>query len=356
MVSASALVVGARRPLRPSAPRISWPNGAGSFSACSTIDVDRLVGQLAQPVDLEVLADAVRVAGVEHLLQRRVGHRLDHVDDRVGAPRAAAAAPPRPPRAARRSSRRCPPPACPRSSSGTNVLGRRGDQRQAAAHLVGRLLDEVAVGAQHLARLRRAGTRASRPSRSGRPGAARNSNSVTTPKLPPPPRSPQNRSAFSSALARTTLPSAVTTSAESRLSQVDAVHPLEPAAAAAEREAADAGVGDAAAGDRQPVLLGGRVEVGPRARRPARAPCAPRGRPRRRSSAEGRSRSRRRRCCSRASSGRRRARRQSGRCRGRSRPRRPRPRWSCSGRSAPGGGRSCRSRRGAPPRTSDPPG
>ena len=54
----------------------------------------------------------------------------------------------------------------------------------------------------------------------GPTGCRRNSNSVTTPKLPPPPRRPQNRSGFSSALARTTLPSAVTTSAESRLSHV----------------------------------------------------------------------------------------------------------------------------------------
>src|SRR5687768_9442284 len=40
------------------------------------------------------------------------------------------------------------------------------------------------------------------------------------PKLPPPPRSPQNRSALSVALAVRRRPSAVTTSAESRLSQV----------------------------------------------------------------------------------------------------------------------------------------
>ena len=41
---------------------------------------------------------------------------------------------------------------------------------------------------------------------------------VTTPKLPPPPRSAQNRSAFSFSLAVRTRPSAVTTSAERRLS------------------------------------------------------------------------------------------------------------------------------------------
>ena len=48
---------------------------------------------------------------------------------------------------------------------------------------------------------------------------SRNSNSVTTPKFPPPPRSPQNSSGFSSAEARTTSPSAVTTSHEITLSQ-----------------------------------------------------------------------------------------------------------------------------------------
>ncbi len=51
-------------------------------------------------------------------------------------------------------------------------------------------------------------------------GCSRNWNEVTTPKLPPPPRSAQNRSGFSSALACTSVPSASTTSASSRLSIV----------------------------------------------------------------------------------------------------------------------------------------
>jgi hypothetical protein len=46
------------------------------------------------------------------------------------------------------------------------------------------------------------------------------------PKLPPPPRRPQRRSWFSSALAVVTSPVAVTTSAESRLSQVSPYFPL----------------------------------------------------------------------------------------------------------------------------------
>ena len=43
----------------------------------------------------------------------------------------------------------------------------------------------------------------------GPTGFKRNSNSVTIPKLPPAPRIPQKRSAFSDALALTNLPSAV---------------------------------------------------------------------------------------------------------------------------------------------------
>jgi hypothetical protein len=50
-------------------------------------------------------------------------------------------------------------------------------------------------------------------------GLSLNSNDVTAPKFPPPPRSAQNRSAFSSSPAISSLPSAVTTSAEIRLSQ-----------------------------------------------------------------------------------------------------------------------------------------
>ena len=54
----------------------------------------------------------------------------------------------------------------------------------------------------------------------GPTGCSLNSKRVTTPKLPPPPRSAQNSSGFSVALATTCLPSAVTTSADSRLSTV----------------------------------------------------------------------------------------------------------------------------------------
>jgi hypothetical protein len=51
-------------------------------------------------------------------------------------------------------------------------------------------------------------------------GWARNVKEVTTPKLPPPPRNAQNRSGWVVSSAVTKVPSARTTSAESRLSMV----------------------------------------------------------------------------------------------------------------------------------------
>ncbi len=54
----------------------------------------------------------------------------------------------------------------------------------------------------------------------GPSGWSWNSNDVTIPKLPPPPRRPQKRSGFSCSLATTNSPSAVTTSHERRLSIV----------------------------------------------------------------------------------------------------------------------------------------
>ena len=103
------------------------------------------------------------------------------------------------------------------SSSGNGGAGRHGQEREEAVELLGRGRDEVAVPAQHLRRaLQRPEHRPGE--RPCRPGAAWNMNEVTTPKLPPPPRIAQKRSGFSSSFAVTTLPSASTTSAPSRLS------------------------------------------------------------------------------------------------------------------------------------------
>src|SRR3954447_14936327 len=110
-------------------------------------------------------------------------------------------------------------------------------------------------------------------------GSARNSNSVTMPKLLQPPRMAQNRSLFSSSDARTTSPSAVTTWAPTSRSQVSpslrssqpeplpTARPPTPAletrGRAADAEAADAGGEDAPAGHGEPVVLRRRVELGP---------------------------------------------------------------------------------------------
>src|SRR5215203_138048 len=58
------------------------------------------------------------------------------------------------------------------------------------------------------------------PSTSGPTGCRASSNLVTTPKLPPPPRSAQNSSGFCDSEACATDPSAVTSSTDRRLSQV----------------------------------------------------------------------------------------------------------------------------------------
>src|SRR6266545_961137 len=77
----------------------------------------------------------------------------------------------------------------------------------------------------------------------GPSGWAVNSNVVTTPKLPPPPRSAQNRSGFSVSLARRSCPSAVTIPTQ--------------------RQPGDAGGGDNATGNRQPEGLRLAVDIPP---------------------------------------------------------------------------------------------
>ena len=86
---------------------------------------------------------------------------------------------------------------------------------------------------------------------------------MTTPKLPPPPRNAQRSSGFSSSEARTSSPSAVTSSAATQVVAGEAVLALEPAGAAAEGEPADAGGRHAPAGGGEPVGLRGAVDVGP---------------------------------------------------------------------------------------------
>ena len=68
----------------PIGARISCPKGAGRFSACSTIrSIVSSESSLSQST-LKYSRMPSRVPGVEHLLHRGVGHRLDDVDQRVG--------------------------------------------------------------------------------------------------------------------------------------------------------------------------------------------------------------------------------------------------------------------------------
>ena len=93
------------------------------------------------------------------------------------------------------------------------------------------------------------------------------------PKLPPPPRRPQNRSACSRSLARRTLAVGGHDLGSEQVVDRRAVAAHQPADAAAEREPGDAGVGDDAADGGEPVRLGCGVELAPQhaapgARRP----------------------------------------------------------------------------------------
>ncbi len=86
---------------------------------------------------------------------------------------------------------------------------------------------------------------------------------MTTPKLPPPPRSAQNRSGCSASLAVTSSPVRGDHLGRDQVVARQPVAAGEVADPAAEGEPADAGRGDDPAGRRQPVRAGGVVEAAP---------------------------------------------------------------------------------------------
>ena len=90
-----------------------------------------------------------------------------------------------------------------------------------------------------------------------------NSNSVTTPKLPPPPRMAQNRSSFSLAEACSTRPSAVTTSAPTTLSDDSPARRDSQPRPPPRVSPGNSGVADEAARHGETVFLGGGVELTP---------------------------------------------------------------------------------------------
>jgi len=105
----------------------------------------------------------------------------------------------------------------------------------------------------------------------GSTSCRRNSNDVTTPKLPPPPRIAQNRVRV---LLRGRAHQPPVGQHHVRADEVVQREPVpvgQPAEATAEREPGDPGVADRPAGNREPVLLRGGVDLGQRATRPQTA-------------------------------------------------------------------------------------
>ena len=160
-------------------------------------------------------------------------------------------------------------------------MPRIGDRRAAAQVAPARLISSGAVknanasesssGASFITSRKRAqdlvrtvGPKsASPPQTSGPSGCRASSSAVTTPKLPPPPRSAHSSSGFSS-LGRADDPAVPRDElGGDEVVARQAVLALEPARAAAERQPGDAGRGDPAAGGGEAVRLRRAVDVGP---------------------------------------------------------------------------------------------
>ena len=158
-------------------------------------------------------------SGSSSVWMHAVRHRPEQVGDRLGRPRGTArtSASPSSSRPGRDGDERRDLLAVPLLRD--HRQRRRGRQVDEGRDVVGRVGRPSRNSAQQVRRRARRDRRSGPRRRSGRPGAASSSNCVTIPKLPPPPRSPQSRSAFSVSLAWTSRPSAVTTSAPTRLSQ-----------------------------------------------------------------------------------------------------------------------------------------
>ena len=240
---------------------------------CSVTTAITLSDRSVQVGPLVVVELAPGVGLVEQLLQLHVRHRRDELEQRSqpGAERAGdrgvllgAAEPGHQQRVPGREAgaprartgqagRSCRPPRCSRRRTGR---GRHpGIARSASAPW--------------------SAPQKNSPNCDDRPDLVRrNSKSVTTPKLPPPPRIAQNRSGFSSAVARRIWPSAVTISAETQVVDGEAALAAQPAHTTAQGEPADAGVTHQAGRHGQPVRLRGRIHVAQQAPPPTRTRLA----------------------------------------------------------------------------------
>ena len=255
------------------------------------------VVDLREVVRLPVVARARREQRIERRLAADEGMRRRPRRRSACRARAAARAPSRPRPCRRRSSMARTMTSLPCQSSGRNGSGgalRRTTQTVSSS---GASATKRAIAVEQLPGLVE-GMTISPDSTSGPIGWSWNSNEVTTPKLPPPPRIAQNRSGFSVALARTQLAVGGDHVGGQQIVDRQAVLAAEPAEAAAQREPGDPGGGVDADRGREAEGLGRLVELG-RAWRPARPGRSRRDRPHAPpSSARGRSggRPRRRRC------------------------------------------------------------
>ena len=222
--------------------------------------VERLVCQLGERTRLPVVEPALREERIEAALEAEPRPRPGHVEERrrelrsgwtTSSPSAGS-----PDADGRDEHDRLP------VQLGRERLVRRdAPEERERAQLVRRLRHEVAP-AGHDRLPASAGYMTAATITIGPTGCAWNSNDVTTPKLLPAPRTAQNRSSFSVALARRSCPSAVTMSTESRLS-IERPCLRRRCRAAVQRQARDAGRRDDAARHGQPEELRLAVTVAP---------------------------------------------------------------------------------------------
>jgi hypothetical protein len=236
-------------------------------------DVDDRVGQAGEVRGLPVVVPPVGDRVVEAALVVGVRRGSDEVDERRPNRRRARTAR-SPSSTVRRSSR---PPRSPAGSAGPRRRpAAAGSCRAGRRCRARRARRRRSRGRSAARRWCRSAAQKTGPAITvGPTGCSANRNEVTTPKLPPPPRSAQNRSGCSSADARTMLALGGDHLGGEQVVDGEPVLAHEPADAAAEGEPADAGVAHDAAGGGQTVGLRLVVDVAPQgtALHPGRAPA-----------------------------------------------------------------------------------
>ncbi len=255
---ASRLAIGVSAALRATAPpqgnMIDWQaDGTGISSDCSAKRSIAASGSVVEVVAGPVVPQPRRV--VDHPLELGVRHRADEVDGRLqltegGRVRLAVGVVLAGPHEGQ--------PAAARALQLVRHerLRRPGQVDDRERQLLRRAaLDRVAHQRQQLAAARAPATASARRSTCGPSGWSANSNAVATPKLPPPPCSAQNSSGCSLGARAHVLAVGRHQLDRDQVVAGEPVRPLQPAGAAAEREAGDAGRRDAAAGGGEAVRL-----------------------------------------------------------------------------------------------------